>query len=61
MMRDGAEADPEQIRAFVAGRLARFKVPEYIWCLTEHLPRTASGKISKKQLRSELIERLGLQ
>ncbi len=61
MMRDGAEADPEQIRAFVAGRLARFKVPEHIWCLTEHLPRTASGKISKKQLRSELIERLGLQ
>jgi len=35
-------------------------VPAHIWFFKESLPRIASGKIFKKQIRSELIERLGL-
>jgi acyl-CoA synthetase (AMP-forming)/AMP-acid ligase II len=54
------ELDAEQIRAFLADRIAAFKVPEHISLHDGNLPRIASGKIFKKQIRSELIERLGL-
>lgn len=44
--------EPDEIIAFAAGNLARFKVPRYIEFRTE-LPRTASGKIAKARLKSE--------
>jgi long-chain acyl-CoA synthetase len=34
--------------------LAAFKLPTHIDIRTEELPRTASGKIVKRQLREEL-------
>lgn len=45
--------DPEAVRAHVAAHLAQFKVPEEILFVDE-LPRTATGKIIKKQLRERL-------
>ena len=45
--------DPEAVRAHVASHLAHFKVPEEIFFVDE-LPRTATGKIIKKQLREML-------
>lgn len=47
--RDGAEIDPEALRAHVAYRLARFKVPKTIEVVAE-LPRTASGKLLRREL-----------
>jgi acyl-CoA synthetase (AMP-forming)/AMP-acid ligase II len=41
----------EQIRAFAAARLAGFKCPEALY-LADELPRTATGKVEKKELRS---------
>jgi len=35
-------------------------VPEHVWIYEEHLPRTASGKIFKRGLRAEALERLKL-
>jgi acyl-CoA synthetase (AMP-forming)/AMP-acid ligase II len=60
MTASGATLEPEQIQAYLGERLAAFKIPQHIWCQVEPLPRIAAGKISKKQIRGEMIERLGL-
>lgn len=49
----GAELDAEAIRAFLAGRLARFKIPKR-YLIEPSLPRTASGKIDKALLKARL-------
>jgi long-chain acyl-CoA synthetase len=51
---EGVEVDPEQLRAFVRERIAGFKVPRYIWLRREPLPRNASGKFLKRELRETL-------
>mgnify|MGYP001093742670 CR=1 FL=1 len=42
VLRDGVTVDPEELRAFCAARLARFKVPKAIG-FAPSLPRTACG------------------
>lgn len=50
----GAQApDAEQLRSFLDGRLARYKIPRSVTVM-EELPRTASGKIRKNILREQL-------
>jgi o-succinylbenzoate---CoA ligase len=49
VLRDGLEADPEDLRAHCASRLARFKVPKAIE-YAEELPRTPSGKLLRRRL-----------
>jgi acyl-CoA synthetase (AMP-forming)/AMP-acid ligase II len=44
---------PDELRAFVAERLADYKVPRRIE-LRDELPRNATGKIMKEQLRQSL-------
>jgi long-chain acyl-CoA synthetase len=53
-VRDGAGITEDDVRAQVAERLAAFKVPTHVWLTTEELPRNASGKVLKRQLRDEL-------
>jgi long-chain acyl-CoA synthetase len=43
--------DLAELRAFLVPRLARFEIPRYVQVSTEPLPRIASGKIFKRQLR----------
>ncbi|MBX3627323.1 MAG: acyl--CoA ligase [Rhizobacter sp.] len=50
-LKAGAEASEQELRAFVAERLARFKVPVRILVLDETLPRNANGKILKKEVK----------
>ena len=50
--------DEESLNAFLLTRLARFKVPAYTWQQHEPLPRTASGKILKRDLREAACLRL---
>jgi fatty-acyl-CoA synthase len=48
--REGARPDAADLLAFVAERIARFKVPKSV-VFTDALPRTASGKVLKSKLR----------
>ena len=48
-----AALDEATLREFLGERLARFKVPRYLTASAAALPRTASGKILKRQLRDE--------
>jgi fatty-acyl-CoA synthase len=54
-VRDGAIIDTETVLAHLDGKLARYKMPKNV-IVVEELPRTASGKVRKADLR----ERLGL-
>jgi long-chain acyl-CoA synthetase len=38
----------------VRGRLAHFKVPEVVLFRDEPLPRTATGKVLKRELRDDV-------
>lgn len=50
VLRPGQEATAEELRAFTADRLARFKVPKEIG-FSPALPRTVSGKLLRRELR----------
>jgi long-chain acyl-CoA synthetase len=50
-LKPGAEASEEELRTFVAERLAAFKVPVRVIFWHETLPRNPSGKILKSDLR----------
>jgi acyl-CoA synthetase (AMP-forming)/AMP-acid ligase II len=48
----GAELDADELLAFAAGRLAKYKLPrEFV--VRDELPKTPTGKISKGPLREE--------
>jgi long-chain acyl-CoA synthetase len=49
--RDGAQVDAEELVAFARGRLAGYKLPRAL-AFVDALPRTASGKVLKRELRS---------
>jgi len=51
-LKPGASASEEELRHFVAQRIAAFKVPVKIKFLPETLPRNANGKIVKKDLKT---------
>ena len=52
MLRGGATLTAEELTAFLKARIAGFKVPSRIAFSNEQLPRNASGKMLKRELRS---------
>jgi fatty-acyl-CoA synthase len=50
VLRPGAQATEEELLGFLDGRLARYKIPRSAVFVAQ-LPRSATGKILKKQLR----------
>ena len=50
-VRDSASIDTASVRAHLDGRLARYKLPKNVVVIDE-LPRTASGKVRKAELRA---------
>lgn len=50
----GAEVSADEIRAFCKAKLAAYKIPRYIWTQADPLPRNASGKFLKKELRGTM-------
>ena len=55
-----AAIDEDELSDFLQTRLAKFKLPRHISQQRQPLPRTASGKILKRDLREEACQRLGL-
>lgn len=53
-LNDGTTVSEADLQEHVAGRLAYFKVPELIVFRTEPIPRNATGKVLKRDLRDEL-------
>jgi fatty-acyl-CoA synthase len=51
--RPGSSVDGDTLKAFLDGKLARFKLPKAYTVMAE-LPRTASGKIDKVSLKKRL-------
>jgi len=50
-LKEGGHATADELRAFVAARLAGFKVPVEVRFWTGPLPRNANGKILKSELK----------
>ena len=48
----------DEFRAHCAGIMAKHKVPRYVWFLADALPRNASGKFVKRDLRDRLSAEL---
>lgn len=55
-LKPDASATEDELRAFVAERLAAFKVPKRVIFWRETLPRNANGKIIKSDLRKLFVE-----
>jgi acyl-CoA synthetase (AMP-forming)/AMP-acid ligase II len=51
----GATLTEDELRAELADRLAKFKIPERVWILNEALPRNANGKFVKRDLKAQLL------
>ena len=51
--RPGGTLDEDDLKAFLAGQIAAFKVPQRIWIAGDRLPRLGTEKIDKVSLRRE--------
>ena len=54
-LKSSAGLTEEEIRDFLQDKIAAYKIPSLIKIHFEELPRVASGKFSKKQLRDEFV------
>lgn len=57
-MSEGAALDPEGLKNFCRERLTRYKVPRTFYHF-EELPRDQMGKIRRRDVQAELLEKLG--
>jgi len=58
--REPGSLDEASVRAFLAARLAAFKVPRYIAFTAEPLPRNATEKVLKKDVRHRFLAERGM-
>jgi long-chain acyl-CoA synthetase len=60
--KEGHSVDPDDLKEFLAERLAKFKIPQFLWPVEDALPRLGTQKIDKPTLRARyqaLAEELG--
>jgi len=55
VLQPGKTATEDELRTFLAQSLAKHKIPARFWFRGEPIPRNASGKFLKRELRKELI------
>jgi fatty-acyl-CoA synthase len=53
VVKEGHTLTAEEVIAFCQGKLARFKIPKSV-AFVDALPRTAAGKVLKRELRQQL-------
>ena len=54
VLTEGATLSADDLRAHLAPLIAKHKIPRYVWFMDENLPRNASGKFLKRELRDAL-------
>ncbi len=54
VLKPGAELSADELRTHLGELMAKHKTPRYLWFLDEQLPRNASGKFVKRELRESL-------
>ena len=52
-LKNGERLSEDELRAFLDGKLARFKIPERIIVSAEPLPRLGTGKIDRRALKAQ--------
>jgi long-chain acyl-CoA synthetase len=57
-LRDGMQTTKEEIKTFLAQKIAHFKIPDHIWIYSEPLPRGATDKLDRRALRAICLETL---
>jgi fatty-acyl-CoA synthase len=63
ILKEGANVSEEDVRDFCRGKIARYKIPKYVFFI-DQFPLTGSGKIQKFKLREmslELCEKKGIE
>jgi fatty-acyl-CoA synthase len=55
VLKDGAEASPEDLRTHLSSHFAKWQLPERVEFIDE-IPRTATGKFKKTALREEFVK-----
>jgi len=59
VLKGGQSASAEEIRAFCAGQIAHFKIPQHVRFVPD-FPSTATGKPQKFVMREQLMRELGV-
>ena len=63
ILKEGASLEPEDVRDFCKGKIARYKIPKYVF-FVDSFPLTGSGKIQKyklKELSLKLCQEQGIE
>ena len=63
ILEEGAKMTTEDVREFCRGKIARYKIPKYVFFI-EQFPLTGSGKIQKfklKEMSLELCKQQGIE
>ena len=55
VLQPGKSVGEDELRAFLKQSLASYKIPSKLWFRSEPIPRNASGKFLKRELRKELV------
>lgn len=60
VLKPGDTLDETELKAHCMDVMAKHKVPRYVWFLSEPLPRNASGKFLRRELREELSAKVAV-
>jgi long-chain acyl-CoA synthetase len=55
VLRPGMTLSQAELSAFLAERIAAYKVPSAVWFRADPIPQNANGKFLKRELRKELV------
>ncbi|KAF9887893.1 hypothetical protein FE257_009553 [Aspergillus nanangensis] len=54
VLKSAGTATEEELKSWVAGKLAKFKTPKQVWIVTQ-IPKTATGKIQRRKVAETML------
>ena len=54
VLAEGASVNVDELREHCTSIIAKHKIPRYLWIQSESLPRNASGKFLRRELKDQL-------